>query len=996
MNSQHSSFFGKSPASAIAGLLTGLIALANPPVEAAAARASVIGWWPLNGDAADATRHGLNGSLVGGAAFDAEKPASLTGQSIRFGADADGVLVPANSALNTDEFTLGYFINLEGTTQGNAGLERLTARTGYAFETAAGGAGGVGGTSSSTGVTLSYYSPPTGWQVTNVELPADGWVHVAWHNSADAMEVYLNGELAYTGPAVPPGTLRGIMTFGTRFDQVEGFAGLMDDIFLADNSVTAEDIAEIAKEGVDGYFGFTKDSDSDGLPDWWEVENGLDANDSIGANGAAGDGDNDGLTNAQEFARGTKANDNDSDDDGIHDGAEVTGGTNPAVADTDGDGLSDGDEITAGTDPLKADTDGDTVLDGDEVRLGTNPLDPLSGPPASAFLVLQLKLDGDTQDSSPAANHGVVRGSPEFVADSAVKPGQALAFTSNDMGVEIAGTEALGANRFTLAYWVKPTALQEGAYDRLTSRAGYGFETGVGNGGAGPLTLSYYQTTGWFNTGVGLPLNEFTHVVFRNRGSGPQDMDVFINGKLVYTGMGAPAAGPGNGLMSVGNAFNGVEGFEGIMDEVRLYRAPIGDADIAALAVPSDTDADGLPDWWETANNLNPADSGTTDVVNGAAGDPDNDTLTNAQEFARRTNPRLADTDGDGLSDGAEVTRGTNPLLADTDGDGLNDQDEVTRGTNPLLADTDGDGYSDAIEVQYNKNPLDPLSAPSPSDFLVLHLDLDGDTEDDSGLLNNGSLLGSPEFVNDTPLGSGQSLSLTSNDMGVTIADSDSLSASQFTLAYWAKPTTLQEGAGLERLTSRAGDSFETAIGNAAGIGATADLTLSYFQGAWRKTGVTLPLNEWSHVTWRNRGPGAQDMDLYVNGQLVFTGPGVASPRPGNGLMNIGTRHNGVEGFEGMMDDIRLYSAPLRDADILSLSGAITITQVTRAANGAVTLAFTSQPSRTYSVERATNLGAAWDKLTETLASGGASTTYTDNSAANLQRAFYRIKALAQ
>ena len=53
----------------------------------ASARTNVIAWWPLDGDALDAATGVLNGTLVGGAAFNGDKPASLTGQSIQFSAD---------------------------------------------------------------------------------------------------------------------------------------------------------------------------------------------------------------------------------------------------------------------------------------------------------------------------------------------------------------------------------------------------------------------------------------------------------------------------------------------------------------------------------------------------------------------------------------------------------------------------------------------------------------------------------------------------------------------------------------------------------------------------------------------------------------------------------------------------------------------------------------------------------------------------------------------
>ena len=115
-----------------------------------------------------------------------------------------------------------------------------------------------------------------------------------------------------------------------------------------------------------------------------------------------------------------------------------------------------------------------------------------------------------------------------------------------------------------------------------------------------------------------------------------------------------------------------------------------------------DSDGDGIPDWWEVANGLNPYDP--TD----AGLDPDGDGLTNLQEYQYGTNPHVADTDGDGLTDGQEIALGTNPLVADTDGDGLTDGQEVALGTDPLRADTDGDGIPDGVEVKIGTNPLVP------------------------------------------------------------------------------------------------------------------------------------------------------------------------------------------------------------------------------------------------------------------------------------------------
>lgn len=70
------------------------------------------------------------------------------------------------------------------------------------------------------------------------------------------------------------------------------------------------------------------DDDNDGLPDGFETTNSLNR---LDASDAALDNDADGLTNLQEFERGTNPNNPDTDNDGVNDGDEVAAGTDPKV-----------------------------------------------------------------------------------------------------------------------------------------------------------------------------------------------------------------------------------------------------------------------------------------------------------------------------------------------------------------------------------------------------------------------------------------------------------------------------------------------------------------------------------------------------------------------------------------------------------------------------------------------------------------------------------------
>jgi hypothetical protein len=205
------------------------------------------------------------------------------------------------------------------------------------------------------------------------------------------------------------------------------------------------------------------DSDSDDLPDAWELAitgNGGIPNltDLKGRNPLAGPGtgtgnfDGDTLTDLQEYdltrnrfpALSPLLADTDSDT--LEDGSEITPtgtrlATDPTRADSDGDGLSDalednsGSFVSAtipGTSPLSYDTDNDGFPDGYEVQRGTIPLDSGASPALPAPLTA-VALTTDESSGISSANlytHTISGGYPATingVVFSALKPAQTVA-----------------------------------------------------------------------------------------------------------------------------------------------------------------------------------------------------------------------------------------------------------------------------------------------------------------------------------------------------------------------------------------------------------------------------------------------------------------------------------------------------------------------------------------------------------------------------------------
>lgn len=183
---------------------------------------------------------------------------------------------------------------------------------------------------------------------------------------------------------------------------------------------------------------FSGDSDGDGLPDDFELANGLDPNNPLDT---VDDQDRDGLTAQEEFQAGLDPFDPDTDGDGLVDGREVnTTGTNPLLGDTDGDGFWDGLEVQTGSDPLNP---GSFNLAAALASLQVSPAaftltgNSLLGEASRQLAVTGRLIDGRTLDLTSTARGTSYASSDLFICSFGSQAGQVFAGASGTCTITV-------------------------------------------------------------------------------------------------------------------------------------------------------------------------------------------------------------------------------------------------------------------------------------------------------------------------------------------------------------------------------------------------------------------------------------------------------------------------------------------------------------------------------------------------------------------------------
>ncbi|VGO14954.1 Thermophilic serine proteinase [Pontiella desulfatans] len=490
---------------------------------------------------------------------------------------------------------------------------------------------------------------------------------------------------------------------------------------------------------VHAMFANANDADKDGMPDQWEELYGLNPNNP---HDAGLDGDNDHLTNLEEFQNGCDPTNDDSDDDSLVDGWEIKYNFNPLNVHGSLPRLQ---YLGRNSDCIDA---YDLVVKGNYAYVadgayGLKVLDLTD--PASPELVGSYSTTGDARGIDVEGNYAYVADYEKglFIIDvsNPANPVLKSSLSTTALKVDVVGDYAYVAahnNGFKIASVASKTSPSwKGTFSVIGLEV---FDVAVSG------TTAYVGVDGAnarFNVS-----NPASPTLINQHISGNNGVGMFYSGGRIYSaanprgvivynsslqGLGEYATSGtiedvcyGEGLIYVADGVNGFHVLDGSdpaniqpyvsYDDVPAYGVTVangyayvaGDGEgIQIFRSSVDADHDGMYDGWEMQN------FGT--LAKSWDGDEDGDAIINWGEYLANLNPNAADQDNDGLIDGADEVRRylTDPRKQDTDNDGLADGFEVTTNatdniylTDPLNADTDGDEMTDGWEIANDLNPL--------------------------------------------------------------------------------------------------------------------------------------------------------------------------------------------------------------------------------------------------------------------------------------------------
>lgn len=208
------------------------------------------------------------------------------------------------------------------------------------------------------------------------------------------------------------------------------------------------------------------------------------------------------------------------------------------------------------------------------------------------------------------------------------------------------------------------------------------------------------------------------------------------------------------------------------------------------------------------------------------------------------------------------------------------------------------------------------ITPPIQADALIAHYEFENNTEDSSGNGYNGTINGDPTYIQSLE-GYGTALQFDGVDDFVEVPDNEDITfavTDSYTISAWAYvPDISGTWKGIAFKGRESGGSsnyYGICIGSNGGVA-------TWYFGPWPTWGSAIPELGWYHAAVVQNGP-AGTKQLYINGALDTEVDAQAADAAGS--LVIGASWQTGEFFNGIVDEVRLYSYPLSADEVLSLA----------------------------------------------------------------------------
>ncbi len=226
------------------------------PAAHAGIQAGLAGYWPLDGDATDASRNGNNGTIVGSVSPVPDRY-GMAGAALRFAGETDSYVDVGDSAelRITGPMTVTAWVLLHGSNQNNG---RIVTKQGDVDN----GSWNLGVEASPDGgahaATFQVAAAPS--DVVRVDdtlpLPTDRWVHLTGiYRPGETLEIYVDGMLRAETMADIPSTQFSDNGLSVLIGSGHGCSdcawdGLIDEVRIYDRAISQVEIWQIMRANV--------------------------------------------------------------------------------------------------------------------------------------------------------------------------------------------------------------------------------------------------------------------------------------------------------------------------------------------------------------------------------------------------------------------------------------------------------------------------------------------------------------------------------------------------------------------------------------------------------------------------------------------------------------------------------------------------------------------------------------------------------------------------